>query len=134
MSSWLVGHTRLYPGTNLHMMSWVLLCPKQFGQIIVSPQFSYCTPSHYLMGRRILAPFDRDIPIPGRFGEILWWSWVFLAKEQGWPNKGSGGQFSLPGSPGTNLHMMSWVLRKVPQPAATFAPKFDWEDMNKCSS
>ncbi len=61
-------------------MSSVPLCPKNFGQIIVSPQFSYCTPSHYLAERRILAPFDRDIPIPGRYGEILRRSWVSRSK------------------------------------------------------
>ncbi len=80
---------------------------------VVSPQFSFCTPSHYLGERRISAPFDWDIPIPGRFGEFLWRSWIFPVKNQGLPNNRSGGQFSLPGSPGTNLHTMSWVLSRA---------------------
>ncbi len=44
------------------------------------------------------------------FRKKNWRSGIFPVNNQGWHKKGSGGQFFLPGSPGTNLHTMSRVL------------------------
>jgi hypothetical protein len=57
-------------------------------------------------------PHGPGKPIPGYLGKKIWRSGIFPVNNQGWHKKGSGGQFFLPGSPGTNLHTMSQVLNQ----------------------
>jgi hypothetical protein len=52
------------PGTNLHTMSGSCV-PPIFAISRHFAQFSSCTPSQYLAGRRVFAPFDQEIPNPG---------------------------------------------------------------------
>jgi hypothetical protein len=66
--------------------------------------------TNYLAGRRVFAPFDQEIPNPGSMGKACGshgFSWSNTRVD---PTRVGGGQFFLPGSPGTNLHTMSWVL------------------------
>jgi hypothetical protein len=66
--------------------------------------------TNYLAGRRVFAPFDQEIPNPVSMGKACdghGFSWSNTRVD---PTRVGGGQFFLPGSPGTNLHRMSWVL------------------------
>jgi hypothetical protein len=66
--------------------------------------------TNYLAGRRVFAPFDQEIPNPGSMGKACGgheFSWSNTRVD---PTRVGGGQFFLPGSPGTNLHTISWVL------------------------
>ncbi len=65
--------------------------------------------TNYLAGKKIFAPLTRKTHTRVFRKKILR-SGIFPVNNQGWHKKGSGSQFFLPRSPGTNLHTMSWVL------------------------
>jgi hypothetical protein len=111
----LVGHTyQASHDINLHTMSGSCV-PPIFAISLHFAQFSSCTPSQYLAGRRVFAPFDQEFPNPGSMEKACVGHGFSWSNTRVNPTRVGGGQLSLPGSPGTNLHTMSRVLGKPPK-------------------